>query len=97
MSNRYEWDVEVYTDDEYQDIEDHLFQSDYAGCVKEMQAETPEGMKKRVVLVRDDDSRNGGRSWAYMENGKLPEYFEDAYGVKTAKVPKRFHQEVSNE
>lgn len=51
-----------------------------------------EGMTSRIVLVRDDDK---GRSWAYLEDGELPSHFEDAYGVKVAKVPGRFHEEVS--
>ena len=93
MNAFYEWDVEVCTDDEFEDIEDHLFQRDYAGCLKELQqGATYDGTKKRIVLVRDDEK---GRSWAYLEDGKLPEHFLDAYSNETAKVPKQFRDEVT--
>ena len=48
---------------------------------------------RRLVLVRDD-WRTGERSWAYVDGGRLPKYFENAYGEKTSKVPARFHSEL---
>lgn len=49
-----------------------------------------------VCLVRDDWRRRGDapRSWAYLKDGKLPEYFVDAYDNQTVKVPQRFHAEI---
>jgi hypothetical protein len=44
-----------------------------------------------LVLVRDDDHSRG---WAYVENGKLPEYITDAYGRNIVKVPNKFHNEL---
>jgi hypothetical protein len=93
MSVIYEWDVEeVSTLPEDQgDIIEHWFQTSYAGCVKKS-AEAPQaGAEWKVVLVRDDDE---GRSWAYMDDGKLPEHFTDANGADCAKVPQKFHAEV---
>lgn len=50
----------------------------------------------RIGLVRDTD--RGGyhcRSWAYITDGKLPEFFTDACGWRTSDVPQRFHREVA--
>ena len=46
-----------------------------------------------LVLVRDDyeDEALIKRSWAYVENGKLPDTFEGEH-----KVPKRFHKELES-
>lgn len=94
MTVYYEWDVEEV--DEHEDVQHHNHTSSYAEA--KAIAATPDeaGMTSRIVLVRDDDStRTGCRAWAYMEDGELPEWFEDASGVEIAKVPKRFHAEVA--
>lgn len=89
MTVYYEWDVEEV--DVNEDIQHHNHTASYVEAKRI--AETPDeiGMTSRIVLVRDDDK---GRAWAYMEDGKLPEHFEDAHGVEIAKVPKRFNAEV---
>lgn len=96
MTVYYEWDVEEV--DEHDDVQDHYHTDSYASA-KAIHAAVPgEGtnMTSRIVLIRDDDNtRTGQRAWAYLEDGKLPEYFEDAHGVEVAKVPKRFHEEVA--
>jgi hypothetical protein len=79
----YEWDIE--TTDGDGDIIDHNHRDRLNQYYKE---ELEDG---DLVLVRTDLE---GRSWAYVENGKLPEYFLDSFGVTIAKVPKRFHQEL---
>lgn len=95
MSVRYEWDVETCLDmdsEGNEDIVDHNHTESYAEALADFKQPAEEGTFKRIVLVRDDDKC---RSWAYMEEGKLPEYFEDAYNQETVKVPKRFHDEVT--
>jgi len=97
MAVRYEWDVEetaaADTDDhEEGECFDHRFCESYKEVLAVAATTPPEGTAWRPVLVRDDDA---GRSWAYMENGKLPSHFEDAYGTPVAKVPKRFVDEVA--
>jgi hypothetical protein len=98
MTVSYEWDVETVQDIETAeyaagDILEHDHSTTYAGAVRTIKAFTPHaGTSYRIVLVRDDDN---GRSWAYLENGELPESFEDACANDTAKVPKRFHAEVA--
>ncbi len=82
MQTYYEWDKERI--DEHGDIIDH----DFADALKDLK--NREGI---LVLVRDDPH---GRSWAYVEDGKLPEYFVDAFGNQTAKVPQRFHKELKS-
>lgn len=47
-----------------------------------------------IGLVRNNDN-NGSRSWAYIEDGELPEMFTDAEGVEVAKVPAKYRNEVS--
>jgi hypothetical protein len=90
MTVYYEWDVEEV--DEHEDIQNHNHTDSFAKAKAINEIPCEEGMTSRIVLVRDDDK---GRSWAYLEDGELPSHFEDAYGVKVAKVPERFHEEVS--
>jgi hypothetical protein len=95
MTVFYEWDVEEI--DEHDDIQRHNHTTSYAKAKAIAAAPCDEpGMTCRIVLVRDDDNtRTGYRSWAYLQDdGKLPEYFEDAQGVERTKVPKHFHAEV---
>jgi len=84
---RYEWIREsLNKDDEIVDIE-HFenFPGEGQGC--------------DIALVRDAEGVN--RSWAYIEQGSLPEYFYEAglegknTGKPAAKVPARFRREVS--
>ncbi len=93
----YEWDVEEVTDVESERYEEgevieHWHQESYADCQHLTAQKAPSGMRFEIVLVCNtfDD-----RSWAYVENGKLPKYFENAYQNKTRKVPKRFHDELA--
>jgi hypothetical protein len=91
MTVYYEWDVEEV--DENEDIQNHNHTSSYTKAKEVAAIPNEGGIISRIVLVRDDDNC---RSWAYMEDGKLPEWFEDAYGAEVAKVPKRFIKEVEN-
>ncbi len=80
----HEWDVETL--DEFGDIEDHNH------CETLQPYHLDLDRNQRLVLVCDHYPPVGGlnRSWAYVENNTLPLYFEDAYGNKTTRVPKRF-------
>ncbi len=103
MNTRYEWDAEqvaVYASESYEEGE--VIEHHFADSLKEARqtvrsrsynadAGTLSSEGYELVLVRDDD---GGRSWAYMENGKLPTHFRDAFGSEGARVPQRFHREV---
>lgn len=96
MAVYYKWVVETvreYADDGGNDIIDTCGQVSYAEAVK-VASEPCEGADCHfeIVLVRDDDDR---RSWAYMEDGKLQEYAEDAYGTNWGKIPKKYHVEVA--
>lgn len=86
----YEWDVES-VDTETGDVTDHNHFDSYAEAVEFADGEPDDGEEYKVVLVRDDDN---GRSWAYVEDGKLPGHFEDAYCRNVAKVPQKFVREV---
>lgn len=79
MAVWYEWDYEQFEADE---IIDH----DHAD--KLTQFNRPLEPDERLVLVRDDD--HNYRGWAYVENGELPERFDNGF-----KVPKRFHKELA--
>jgi hypothetical protein len=96
MTVCYEWDVETHTATETEEHEagevlDHDHRDSYAQCLHVASQPAPEGCRFAIVLVRDDDS---GRSWAYLEEGKLPSHFINAYGIDVAKVPLQYHREV---
>lgn len=88
----YEWDCEQL--DKHGDIVDHNFATSYAEALASC-----DGESSKVLLVRTEGNDDDGvteRSWAYVENGRLPERFGDSWGRPTgAKVPKRFHVEVA--
>jgi|688.fasta_scaffold335079_2 hypothetical protein len=98
MTVTYEWDVETHAvgdseANENGDILEHEFCNSYAEALRTITtfpAET--GERRVIVLVRDDDVC---KAWAYMDGGKLPDFFADAYGNEDAKVPQRFHSEVA--
>jgi hypothetical protein len=87
----YEWDIESL--DIHGDIIDHDFKSSFPG------PRDFDATGEVVVLVksyarglsgREDSFMIEDRTWAYLEDGKLPEEFEDG-----TRVPKRFHAEVA--
>ena len=91
---RYEWTVEFLEDD---DIVDSFFGDTLLAALRHA-GDTPAGCAKRLAVVRDRfDSAESlvCRSWAYMDDGKLPERFVDACNHETAKVPARFYKEVA--
>jgi len=103
MTVQYEWDCElVATEDTADflknDVIEHFHQESFADCKQFIASNKPDSLTAyRIVLVRDETI--DGRSWAYLDQGlsygMLPEYFEDAYERKVAKVPKIFIDEVS--
>jgi len=103
MTVYFEWDVETVTtidtkETETGEILEHYHCDTYEQAISEVQRAAPEGSAYRIVLVRDRTDKYESlvcRSWAYIEDGKLPEHFEDAYNNQTAKVPAKFHKEVA--
>ena len=97
MAVFYEWGVETVTavdneDHEENEVLDHDFCGSFAQAKAIADCAPPEGCRFDIVLVRDDDDR---RSWAYLDDGKLPLYAEDANGSQWGEIPKKFHQEVA--
>jgi hypothetical protein len=95
----YEWDVEEVTtleNDNHSkgDIQEHYFQTSAADCVDHCKQQPSNGCHWEICIVLDT---HDSRSWAYvdMDAMTLPEWFEDAAGRNTRKVPKRFHDELS--
>jgi hypothetical protein len=87
MTATIEWLIEEI--DEHDDIVNVNHAETYAQAVQ-----FANGVSKvRIGLVRDLP-RLGGRSWAYIVDGKLPEYFTDAYDDNTARVPLKYHNAV---
>ena len=70
---------------------------DHSDCLTRLADPTPDdrGVWQRLVLVRDvfRDFSLENRTWAYVEDDKLPEHFKDSSGREEKKVPKRFHVE----
>lgn len=87
----YEWDIETVDLEtgplhgDRTDIIDHEFFDKCPGI--------PEDPAQRLVLVRNHYYQF--KSWAYVENGRLPEWLTDAHGHPIAKVPKRFCEELA--
>jgi hypothetical protein len=88
----YEWDIELV--DEHGDILAHHHSDKCPGIPADDYDD--EGLVPALVLVRDrwDEGGLTERWWAYVEDGKLPERFADAYGNEGPSVPKRFHAEL---
>jgi len=85
----YEWDYE--TVDEDGDIIDHNHSESLSRYGESDKTDT-------LVLIRElGNDRDGmiDRTWAYVKDGKMPEYFTDSAGVVGAKVPERFHKELA--
>jgi len=98
---RYEWDCEeVAAHHDEEEVIDHFHTETLREALRQAKSEPPDGSEFKIVLVRDELDRYDSlevRSWAYLVDGALPEHFEDALGNPTAKVPRRFHEEVSLE
>lgn len=97
MTTTYEWDIELWNDEEIVD-HDHRDRLTEFGMEELIQAinsdvVSAEGDYTRLVLVRDSDK--DGRAWAYVEDGKMPEQFLDAYQRPVCPVPKRFIEEFN--
>jgi hypothetical protein len=94
MKVTYEWCIETY--DEHEDIVDHHHSDVLNYSVSDLFR--ADGYKTRLVLIRDEGDEDVGvvnRYWAYVENGELPEYFTEEWGVPiNVKVPQRFHKEL---
>ena len=95
MPVTYEWVIEEV--DAFGDIHDVNHADTAAEAMKQMQFATEAGNHYEWGLVRDtweaDDPESmtlALRQWAYVENGALPEYFDEG-----ARVPARFHAELT--
>lgn len=96
MTVFYEWDVETVADGNSDSVEDgEVLNHTFCASLKEAAALAstfPDaGYRYEIVLVRDDDRR----AWAYLEDGKLPQFFSDANGDDYSKVPARFVKEAN--
>lgn len=80
----YEWDLE--TVDEYGDVVDHHHEDDVSLIIGGM--DSPDHALVLVKDIYDQDGEARHRAWAYVENGKLPDVFDDG-----SKMPKRFADE----
>ena len=75
--------IETLFDDKLKDIPSHDFAMDFYNCDD-----------TALVLIRDTfnaiDEDLVDRQWAYVQDGKLPEFFDGG-----SRVPKRFHAEIN--
>jgi len=88
MSVRYEWDRETVSPSG--DVLDHDHRDRLSEYIQPIAAD------QRLVLVRDVIDEFDGvvdRGWAYVQNGCLPDRFDDGQ-VETHRVPKRFAKEL---
>lgn len=95
----YEWGLEerfrVASDDHEEDeIIDTHHRDTYRGLMADMSPDDPASETyQAVVLIRNHDTQ--GRSWAYMEDGKLPSHFRDAWENEVCPVPQRYIIDVA--
>lgn len=86
----YEWTLETIEDG---DIVDSDFSDNLTFSKEDLQG-------KDLGLVRNEGNEIDGvtdRFWAYVKDGKLPEYFSDSLCHEIGiKVPQRFHNELKN-
>lgn len=87
MAVWYEWDLEYVDGDG--NVEDHDF---YDSAVEVVQAYRTAQLQSPVNIVLVRDTERGDRSWAYVKDGVLPEWFS-ADNREVYKVPQRFHKE----
>jgi hypothetical protein len=83
----YEWLCEFV--DEHGDIQEVIHANTYTDILRHTESDE---FEVHVGLVRDTEN---SRSWAYIKDGGLPEFFRDAFDRKDAKVPKRFIVELA--
>lgn len=91
----YDWSLEEI--DENEDIVDSDFMQEIpADWVNKL---PEDGHTFRICLVRDLGNQEKGlieRCWAYVVDGKLPEYFKDSAGTDTIhKVSEKFHKHLA--
>ncbi len=86
MTVTIEWIIEEMDGDEIIDVQ---HPETYAQALSWMYPNTD----YRVGLVKD---RQDGRSWAYIEDGAIAEYFTDSYGEEMGKVPAKYVREVGS-
>jgi hypothetical protein len=100
MPAYYEWTVELIEDyrDGCNDIVDSNHFDTYADAKRYADSLTVPyshyidiGVERRMYNADGDLIST---AWAYIEDGKLPAFFEDAYGRVAVKVPARFHKEL---
>jgi hypothetical protein len=83
----YEWDIES-TDDDGEVGHNH-----FNHCPG-----IPTDSDSCLVLIYNYGSVDDGmidKAWAYVKDGKLDEWFRDAYGSQFRKVPARFQRELA--
>lgn len=96
MAITYEWTVEIIEDpsDEDSDILDTIAFDNLENALNFMRDDPA----ARLVLVRNVGNDLDGltdRLWAYVKDGKLPEYFEDGGAETAVRVPGKCHQELA--
>lgn len=86
---KYEWTLEILEDKD-------IIDSDFSEVLNFNKAELP---GNDLGLVRYEGNEIDGQTdslWAYVKDGKLPEYFSNAMREETGfKVPQRFHVELN--
>lgn len=85
---RYEWDFE-----RFEPVGGDVLDHDHRDRLRDFGRLPEKG--ERIVLVRDVICEFDGvidRGWAYVEDGRLPEYFMGS--DEEVRVPKKYHREL---
>lgn len=105
MTTTYEWDIEEFDydpaaeDPQAGDIIEHSFAEHLAEFSADDLKAALQCAGKRLVLVRNVGNDLDGitdRLWAYVVDGKLPEFFNAAGPLTSIAVPKRYIAELAS-
>lgn len=87
--NTYEWTLEEMKDGEIVD-------SDFSDILKFDKSYLAGNDLGLVLSIGNEREGITDRYWAYVKDGKLPEYFTDSMGETVGyKVPIKFHKELN--
>lgn len=68
------------------------YHNSYTDCVASLRAHPPAPDEEaQIALLAIDDF---GRSWAYVEDGRLHTHFRNTLQNPTSRVPEQFHVEL---
>ena len=98
MTINYQWNLETWeTKLDDPEVLDHNYHNKLIDIYNTIKCPAEAGTIYKIVLYRDEYQYGSlqCRSYAYVLEGILQEYFLDCYGKKEAKVPMKYINETN--